>query len=71
MPTHTTCHLLLVALFAVWCTYGSIAYAATAVQSGDWSAAATWGGAVPSGIEENIVSPGGIDVLLDVIEDNC
>lgn len=43
-----------------------MAHAGTAVQSGDWSDSATWGGAVPSGIEEDNVIPAGIDVLLDM-----
>jgi hypothetical protein len=44
----------------------SSAHAATAVQSGDWSDAATWGGAVPAGVEEDIVIPSGFDVVLDM-----
>ncbi|MFP6582893.1 MAG: G8 domain-containing protein [Candidatus Hydrogenedentota bacterium] len=41
------------------------AHAATATQSGDWSNGATWGGSVPTGTEEDIVIPSGIDLLLD------
>lgn len=41
------------------------AYSATATQSGNWSDAATWGGIVPSDIEEDIVIPAGITVTLD------
>ena len=38
----------------------------TAVASGNWSSAATWGGTVPTGAETDIVIPMGIDVLLDM-----
>ncbi|MGB0581114.1 MAG: Ig-like domain-containing protein, partial [Limisphaerales bacterium] len=55
--------LIMVALFAA--THFAHAQT-TAVASGNWSSAATWGGTVPTGTEEDIVIPMGIDVLLDM-----
>ena len=54
--------LILTALFAT--THFAQAQS-TAVASGNWSSAATWGGTVPTGAETDIVIPMGIDVLLD------
>lgn len=53
--------LLAVAFFEC----GALQAQTTAVQSGNWNDAATWGGAVPTGIEEDIVIPSGIAVTLN------
>lgn len=54
------------AIVLVFAFIAPSAFAATAVQSGDWSDTATWGGPVPAGLEEDIVIPDGIDILLDM-----
>ncbi len=43
---------------------GSLADAAVAVSSGNWSNPATWGGAIP-GVEEDVSIPAGLAVILD------
>ena len=64
--THHCYHVLLGIFIVTSVVLSSTTHAATAVQSGDWSDGATWGGVVPSDIEEDIVIPAGFDVLLDV-----
>ncbi len=44
---------------------GTLQAQTTAVQSGNWNDAATWGGVVPTGLEEDIVIPAGIAVTLN------
>ena len=57
---------LLAGLMVLVVTAGEVqAQTNTATQSGDWSDAATWGGTAPSGVEEDIVIPAGISVVLD------
>jgi len=65
MKTHLFKLGLVVALFSTMFTNKSWAF--TAVASGDWTSAATWGGVAPSGDVNNqdIIIPSGIEVNLN------
>lgn len=56
----------LIAIASFWLLAGTVAQAqSTAIQSGNWSDAATWGGTVPAGAEEEVSIPAGVTVNLD------